>query len=129
MTLSKRMRRGAIAAEWGNALIKRLNDRLRPKSIQAAQPTFSCLQQEVLATPVVSLQQSIGQVLEGQMQKTAPARANEDFASTVVDTSASLKYRIYPTPLFVIAVAALLGFIAALTHLVATGALQSPAEP
>jgi uncharacterized protein involved in exopolysaccharide biosynthesis len=128
VTLSIRWKDGAVAAEWANVLVKRLNDRLRKEAIQEAQSSIDYLQKEMLATTVVSLQQSIGRVLEGEMQKMALARANEDFAFKVVDTAATPKYRIYPKRLLVIAVAALLGFIAGITYVVAAGALKTPAK-
>jgi len=74
-----------IAAEWANALVKRLNDRLRARALEESERNVAFLQREIAGTSVVALQQSMGRILEGEMQKLMLARGNEEFAFKVID--------------------------------------------
>jgi uncharacterized protein involved in exopolysaccharide biosynthesis len=96
VTLSIRWHDPGMAAEWANLLVQRVNERLRAQAIREAQTSIDYLQKEMLATSVVSLQQSIGRVLEGQMQTMALARANSEFAFKVVDPAVAPRRRESP---------------------------------
>jgi uncharacterized protein involved in exopolysaccharide biosynthesis len=61
------------------------------------------------ATSVVSLQQSMGRVLEGEMQKLMLARGNEEFAFKVIDPATPPKQRDAPKRALVAIVATLAG--------------------
>lgn len=87
VTMTIKWKDPKLAADWANTLVKRVNDRMRVEAIAEAQSSIAYLQSELAATNIVSLQQSIGRVLEGEMQKMALARANEQFAFKVVDNA------------------------------------------
>ncbi len=96
VTPSIRWKDPDIAAEWANLLVKRLNDRLRTQAEAESQRNVDYLQREIAATSVVSLQQSMGRVLEGEMQKLMLARGNEEFAFKVIDRATPPKQRDAP---------------------------------
>jgi len=100
-----------VAADWANEMVKKLNDRMRTEAIEESQISIEYLQREMLATSVVTLQQSIGRVLENDMQKMALARAKEQFALKVVDRASPPKFRSWPLRTFLVLSAALLGFL------------------
>jgi len=96
VTLSIRWKDPETAASWANLLVKRLNDRLRTQSEAEAARNVAYLQREIAASSVVSLQQSMGRVLEGEMQKLMLARGNEEFAFKVIDRAVPPKQRDAP---------------------------------
>jgi LPS O-antigen subunit length determinant protein (WzzB/FepE family) len=85
VTLSVRWKDADTAALWANELARRVNARLRAEALAEAERNVTYLQKEMAETSVVSLQQSMGRVLEGEMQKLMLARGNEEFAFKVID--------------------------------------------
>jgi uncharacterized protein involved in exopolysaccharide biosynthesis len=109
VTLSIRWKDADTAAEWANLLVKRLNDRLRTQAEAESERNVAYLQREIAATSVVSLQQSMGRVLEGEMQKLMLARGNEEFAFKVIDRATPPKRRVAPKRTLIALVSLLAG--------------------
>jgi len=109
VTLSVRWKDPDTAAEWANVLVKRLNDRLRTQAQEESERNVAYLQREIAATSVVSLQQSMGRVLEGEMQKLMLARGNEEFAFKVIDRATPPKQREAPKRTLIALVSMLAG--------------------
>jgi uncharacterized protein involved in exopolysaccharide biosynthesis len=114
VTLSIRWRDPERAASLANAMVKMLNDRLRSQALADSQRNVDFLQKEMAATSVVSLQQSMGRVLEGEMQKLMLARGNEQFAFKIIDPAVPPKHRFSPKRTFIVLVATLMGGILSL---------------
>ena len=96
VTLGIRWKDPETAANWANLMVQRLNSRLRAQALAESQRNVDFLQKEMAATSVVSLQQSMGRVLEGEMQKLMLARGNEQFAFKVIDPATPPKQRDAP---------------------------------
>jgi LPS O-antigen subunit length determinant protein (WzzB/FepE family) len=96
VTLSIRWKDADTAALWANELSRRVNARLRAEALHEAERNVAYLQKEMAQTSVVSLQQSMGRVLEGEMQKLMLARGNEQFAFKVIDRATPPKSRESP---------------------------------
>ena len=109
VTLGVRWKDPETAASWANALVKRLNERLRAEALAESQRNVDFLQKEMASTSVVSLQQSMGRVLEGEMQKLMLARGNEEFAFKVIDPATPPKQRDAPKRALIAIVATLAG--------------------
>ena len=109
VTLGVRWKDADTAALWANEMVKRLNDRLRNQALVEAERNVAYLQKEMAATSVVSLQQSMGRVLEGEMQKLMLARGNEQFAFKVIDRATPPKQRDAPRRSLIAIVATLAG--------------------
>jgi uncharacterized protein involved in exopolysaccharide biosynthesis len=109
VTLGIRWKDPETAANWANLLVKRLNERLRAQALADSQRNVDFLQKEMSATSVVSLQQSMGRVLEGEMQKLMLARGNEEFAFKVIDPATPPKLRDAPKRGLIAVVATLAG--------------------
>lgn len=109
VTLSVRWKDPDTAAEWANVLVKRLNDRLRTQAQEESERNVAYLQREIASTSVVSLQQSMGRVLEGEMQKLMLARGNEEFAFKVIDRATPPKQRETPKRTLIALVSMLAG--------------------
>jgi uncharacterized protein involved in exopolysaccharide biosynthesis len=99
------------AAAWANLLVKRLNARLRSQAIAESEENIGYLQKEMASTTITPLQQSIGKVLESEMEKLMLARGQEQFAFKVIDSAVSPKKRIRPKRVLVVAASALCGLL------------------
>ncbi len=85
-----------VAARWANALVARLNEQLRARALQDHGRNVAYLRDQMAATRLVSLQQSLGNLLESEMQQLLLARGNREFAFRVIDAAEPPKYRSYP---------------------------------
>lgn len=99
------------AAIWATALVSRLNARLRERALKEAETNVEYLRSELAQTNVVTLQQSIGRLLESELQKLMLARGNEEFAFRVLDSASVPKERIRPKRSLIAIVGTLLGGI------------------
>ena len=111
VTLAIRWKDPDVAASWANTLVKRLNDRMRDTAVAEANRNIEYLQQEMVATNLLSLQQSVGRVLEAEMQKLMLARGNDEFAFKVVDQATPPKEPSWPKWLLVTLVAFIAGCV------------------
>lgn len=98
-----------VATTWANALVARLNDRMRQQALAEAEANVAYLQEQLGATTLVTLQQSIGRLLENEMQKLMLARGNEQFAFRVLDPAEVPKQRSRPNRTLIVALAVVLG--------------------
>lgn len=102
----------SVAAEWAKLLVDRLNARMRSEALREAETNVAYLQEELGSTSLVTLQQTIGRLLEGEMQKLMLARGNEQFSFKVLDPAYEPKQRSRPRrTLMVLAAIALGGLI------------------
>jgi len=130
VTLGVRWKDADTAALWANEMVKRLNDRLRDQAQTEAERNVAYLQKEMAATSVVSLQQSMGRVLEGEMQKLMLARGNEEFAFKVIDRATPPKLRDAPKrPLIAIVATLAGGFLGLLAVLLRQALRNRPPRP
>jgi uncharacterized protein involved in exopolysaccharide biosynthesis len=128
VTLAIRWTDPVLAADWANALVGRLNERLRTQAIREAQASIEYLQKEMAVGSIVSLQQSIGRVLESEMQKMVLARANDEFAFKIVDSATPPRHRYSPKRGLALVLSALLGFALAATVVVVRCAILHSAQ-
>lgn len=85
-----------VAAEWASILVHRLNDRLRARALQEAQTNVDYLQSEMAKATLVTLQESIGRLLEAELPKLMLAKGNEEFAFKIVDPAVPPRERVRP---------------------------------
>lgn len=109
VTLSIEWTDSEAAAEWANAIVKRLNDLMRERALLEAKTNVSYLQSEMAATSIVTLQQSIGGLLETELKKLMLARGNEEFSFRVVDRAEPPKLRSKPKRKLTVALGIVVG--------------------
>ena len=100
-----------LAADWALTLTARLNQRLRDRALREAEANVAFLQTELSQTNVVTLQQSVGRLLESELQKVMLARGSEEFAFRVIDSAEVPKKPERPKRVLIIAVGTVLGGI------------------
>jgi uncharacterized protein involved in exopolysaccharide biosynthesis len=98
-----------VAAQWARELVDRVNARMRERALQRAEGNLAYLQAELAKTNVVTLQQSIGRIMESEMQSLMLARGNTEFAFRVLDAPSVPKFQVRPKRLFVVVLGTLVG--------------------
>lgn len=88
----------ALAAEWANDLITRLNDKLRLQAIEEANETIEFLNKEVEKTRIVQLQQAIYFMLEEQINVRTMANIRQEFAFKVISPAIAPELDRYVSP-------------------------------
>jgi len=114
-----------VAAEWARELVVRLNEGLRARALNEAETNVSFLQTELGQTSVVTLQQSIGRLLESELQKLMLARGNEEFAFRVIDAAFPPNERVRPKRAQIAVVGTMLGGMLAVFGVFLLRALRS----
>lgn len=109
VTLSIRWKDPSVAAEWANAMIRRVNMRMQERAAQQSQINLEYLSRQLAATNVVTLQQSIGRLIESEMQKLMLARGNDEFAFRVLDAPVPPKERAWPKRTLVLIIGMMVG--------------------
>jgi LPS O-antigen subunit length determinant protein (WzzB/FepE family) len=109
---------------WANTLAKYVNDRLRVQAEKRAERNVAYLKNEIASTSVVSLEQSIGSLLESEMQKLMLARSNQEFAFRVIDPGVVPISPDSPGPLIVLAASILAGGFVSILVLVVRRTVQ-----
>ena len=128
VTLSIEWTQPELAAEWANALVQRLNVRLRERALREAETNVAYLQAEMARTNMVALQQSIGRLLENELQKLMLARGNEDFAFRIVDGASPPRQRERPKRALIVVIGTLLGGALGVFSVLIAHAIRSEPE-
>jgi uncharacterized protein involved in exopolysaccharide biosynthesis len=109
VTLTIEWKDAKTAADWANLFVDRANERIRARALLEAQANVNFLQRELANTSVVTLQQSIGRLLDTELQKVMLARENKEFAFRVIDRAEVPKWPVWPKRVEVVALATLFG--------------------
>jgi uncharacterized protein involved in exopolysaccharide biosynthesis len=97
------------AAKWANILVNRLNDRMRQRALLEAETNTNYLRTELQSANIVTLQQSLGRLLEAELQKLMVARGNKEYSFRVIDHAEAPKRRARPKRTLIVASAIVIG--------------------
>jgi uncharacterized protein involved in exopolysaccharide biosynthesis len=103
----------ATAAKWANTLVAMLNERMRQRALAQADSSVNYLKVELERANLVTLQQSVGRLLEAELQKAMLARVNNEFAFRVLDSAQPPNWRSSPRRTQIVAFATLTGLFIA----------------
>ncbi len=78
----------SIAADWANALVAKLNTKVREAAIAEAKKRIAYLDQELTKTSIIPIQQSIYRLIEAQIHVVMLAETQTDYAFKVIDPAA-----------------------------------------
>lgn len=98
-----------VAAAWAMDLVRRANETLRKRALQDAETNVKYLQEELAQTSLLTLQESIGRLLESELQKLMLARGNEEFAFKVIDAASPPRERARPKRSLIVVVGTMTG--------------------
>jgi uncharacterized protein involved in exopolysaccharide biosynthesis len=85
VTVQIEWRDPALAAEWANKLVERLNAEMRARAIAKTNAAVGFLEKELAATSVVDTRAAIGRLMETQINQRMLANVTEEYALRVVD--------------------------------------------
>jgi len=130
VTISIEWTNGETAAEWANQIVARLNEQMRERALVESERNVKYLKEELGATNIATLQQSISRLLESEMQTLMLARGNPEFAFRVIDRASVPKWRSRPKRALLVSAATLAGgmfaiFIVLLSHAFRSDRLES----
>lgn len=114
VTLSVEWKDPAVAAEWANLLVSRINGRLRERALSEAERNAKYLRSELEKTTLVTLQQSISDLLEHEYETMMLARGTDEYAFRVVDPATVPKWRSRPKRTLIVIMATLAGALLSL---------------
>jgi len=109
VTLSIEWRDAELAAAWANMLAMRLNDHMRQRAFTEAEANIKYLRHEFENTSIVTLQQSISDLLENEMQKLMLARGNTEYAFRIIDRAEAPRVPSSPRTILIVALATVFG--------------------
>jgi uncharacterized protein involved in exopolysaccharide biosynthesis len=109
VTLAVEWTDSETAANWANILVHRLNDRMRQSALVEAETNTNYLRTELQSANIVTLQQSLGRLLEGELQKLMIARGNKEYSFRVIDQAEAPKRRTRPKRTLIVAAAIVIG--------------------
>ncbi len=98
-----------LTAKWAMELAARVNKITRERALAEAEANVAYLRAELAQTNVVSLQESVGRLLESEMQKLMLARGSEEFAFRIIDAADVPKKRSRPRRTIIAIVGTMLG--------------------
>ena len=75
----------AVAAQWANELVRRLNSEMRTRAITATSASVGYLQKALTETAEVEAKAAIGRLLEAQVNQRMYANVTREYALRVVD--------------------------------------------
>jgi uncharacterized protein involved in exopolysaccharide biosynthesis len=102
-----------IAALWANMLVDRVNEIMRGRALAQSEYNVGYLKNELTSASVVTMQQSIGRVLESELQKLLLAKEDKEYAFKILDHAQPPRLRYWPKRPLVVAGATVLGLIGA----------------
>ena len=117
-----------LAADWANDLATRINARMRKRALAESERNVSYLQQQITAASVVSLQQSLGRVLESEMQKLMMARGSDEYAFKVIDSAVPPRKRDRPQRVLIVVMSTIAGGLLTIGFLLMRRALMASAR-
>jgi LPS O-antigen subunit length determinant protein (WzzB/FepE family) len=98
-----------LAAEWANLIVDRLNDQMRTRALTEAESNVKYLREVLSGESTVVLQQSIGRLLESELQKLMLARGKKEFSFQIIDRPTPPKWKIRPKRTQIVVAATLFG--------------------
>lgn len=111
-TLTVSWRDAELARSWADGLVNDLNQTLRSQALADAERNVEHLKSEMPKATSATVQQSIGRLLDVEMQKVMLVKVRPDVAFTVIDPARTPKDPFKPDPLRLTLMAAAAGALA-----------------
>ncbi len=116
VTLAIEWKDPALAANWANSIVKKVNNKLRTEAVEDAEKSVSYLEQQLKQTTSVEIQQAIYRLIETQTKKEMIANTKEEFAFTVIDPAVQPERPKSPKKLTLTIVGAVLGLFGVIAY-------------
>lgn len=120
-----RWRDPVIAANLANDMAINLNREVREQAIRESSSNLEYLRSELEKSQLVSLSQSIGTLLEGEIKRLMIARGSEDYAFRILDPAQPAVRPEWPRPVFMGVLGVLIGGMLAFLSLILPSVMRS----
>jgi uncharacterized protein involved in exopolysaccharide biosynthesis len=111
VTVSVRWTDPVLAADWANDMVQRVNGRLRESAVRDSERNIAFLRSQLVDNSVVALQQSVGRVLESELQKFMLAKGHEEFAFKVIDPATVPLEKYRPQRILIMLLSVIVGLV------------------
>lgn len=124
VTLTVQWTDPVLAANWANQLAKGVDAPMRKRVIEETTRNIEYLQRQMSGTDVVSMQQVVGRLLEGEMQKLMVAQGRTEFAFRVLDEADLPKRHASPNRALVLIFSGFVGMALSLVVVLARATIR-----
>jgi uncharacterized protein involved in exopolysaccharide biosynthesis len=101
-----------LAKSWADAIVTEANDRLRTQALIDAERNVEHLKAELLKATSATVQQSIGRLLDQEMQKVMLVKCSQEFAFKIIDPARAPKHHFKPDRMRITLIALACGALA-----------------
>lgn len=102
------------AADWANSLVVRINRIMKERALGEATKNVKYLQEQLGKTNVATLKESIGSLLEAELQKMMLAQGNDEFSFRVIDRAGVPDRHFRPNLVLITTICIILGAVLAI---------------
>lgn len=120
-----RWRDPVIAANLANSMATDLNRDVREQAIRESTSNVEYLRSQLEKSQLVSLSQSIGTLLEGEIKRLMIARGSEEYAFRILDPAQPATRPEWPRPVFMGVLGGLIGGVLAFLSLILPSIVRS----
>lgn len=106
------------AASWVSTMIQQVNDQMRNNALEESQRNIAFLEQQLRDTNIAVLDESLGAILEGELQELMLAKGNDEYAFRVLDRAQVPKRPDRPKRLLIVVVGTVLAGLVAILFVV-----------
>ncbi len=129
VTVSIEWKDAALAADWANMLVNRLNEFLRQQAISRSNGNLHYLNKELSRTHVADMRQALFELISQQQKKAMLANTQKEFAFQVIDKAVAPDRKAKPKrSLIVILSAFVAGFLAVIYVFIREGIMRREEE-
>lgn len=111
VTLAVEWKNPALAAQWANELVKRVNRQRQKEAITEAEKSMAYLQDQLQRTSSVEVQQAIYRLIEAQTKSVMVAKTRDDYAFKIIDPAVAPERKAKPKRKFIVMLGLLVGLI------------------
>lgn len=101
----------ALASEWANRLVKKLNDYMKVVATEQSNKSLQYLEGELKKTSVLEVRQAIFQIMEGHIKNKTIANVGSEYLFRVIDPAVSADEPSKPNKKLIILIAVILGLL------------------
>lgn len=102
-----------LAAHWASLLVERINQRMRARTLEEAERNLEYLREQLQGATLATMRQSLGALLESELQQAMVARGQQEFAYEVIDGPEVPLTRERPVRSLIVILAGILGGLVA----------------
>jgi len=122
VTVAVEWKDAALAADWANALVERLNQYLAQQAIARSESNLKYLNEQLMSTQIEEMRKTLFDLIANEQKNAMLAKTQKDFAFKVLDPAVEPDKKIKPKRSLIVILAAIVaGFMAILYAFIKEG--------